>query len=37
LSGNGRFSLTMGPSKFIKEGETEAHIEPKLFTVGPAA
>jgi hypothetical protein len=37
LSGNGRFTITLGLDGYIKEGETEARIVPKLFTVGPAA
>ena len=36
-SRHGRFTITLGLDGYIKEGETEARIVPKLFTVGPAA
>lgn len=36
-NGHGKFALTMGPARKIRTGETEARIEPKLFSVGPAA
>ena len=36
-NGHARFSLTMGPARKVRNGETEPRIEPQLFSVGPAA
>jgi hypothetical protein len=39
VAGNGhsRFSLTLGPARKIRTGESAPRTEPQLFSVGPAA
>lgn len=36
-NGHSHFKITMGPSNKVRNGETEPRVEPKLFSVGPAA
>lgn len=36
-NGHAKFSLTFGPAKKIRIGETEPRIQPQLFSVAPAA